>query len=130
MTKLGKDDLDLIDALVAGGCINRAIAREVVDKAQPGMVASYINERGYAIACHGWPTIIDRLARAEAEYESMQAACKAAGDTLIRHGIPISTVRASSWSETMAARRRDREEQDPTPGGRLRDQYEEKPETD
>ena len=54
-----KEDLVLVDALVAGGCINRAIAREVVDKAQPGMVASYINERGYAIACHGWPTIIE-----------------------------------------------------------------------
>lgn len=60
-----KEDLALVDALVAGGCINRSIAREVVDKATPGMVATYISERGYAIACHGWPTIVDRLAKAE-----------------------------------------------------------------
>jgi hypothetical protein len=89
---LPKEDLELIDALVWAGCLSRTAAREVASQAQPGKVATCITERGLAPLIAPPQVIIDRLARAEFEYESMAAACKAAGRALQRHGIPLSEV--------------------------------------
>ena len=68
---LGKDDLDLIDALVANGCISRPAAREVAATAQPGRVASFIMERGLCnLAAHSGYVIVERLAKYEALAET------------------------------------------------------------
>lgn len=100
--RLERDDLELVDALVANGCISRPVGREVAASAQPGRVASFIMERGLCnLAAHSGYTIVERLAkyeRAEAEEEAL---------ALFGSGEPG----------------------DPTLGGRLRDQCD-KPETD
>jgi hypothetical protein len=63
---LPRDDLDLIDALVSIGAINRAAAREVAATAEPGRVATLIMERGLCVLCGGQYLIVERLAKAEA----------------------------------------------------------------
>lgn len=62
---LPRDDLDLIDALVACGAINRPAAREVAATATPGRIATHIMERGLCLACGPSYAIVERLAKAE-----------------------------------------------------------------
>lgn len=65
--RLGRDDIDLIDALVWAGCINRVIAREVAANAQPGRVATYIVEKGLVPMIAPPQVIIAALAKGEGE---------------------------------------------------------------
>lgn len=82
---LAKDDLELLDALVWAGCINRAIAREVATQAQPGHVATYIVEKGLCPAIAPPQDLIRALARGEANEDVIDVLVdKARSETIPR----------------------------------------------
>jgi hypothetical protein len=83
---LGKEDIELVDALVANGCISRPVGREVVVSAQPGRVASFIMERGLCnLAAHSGYAIVERLAKYEAERIDWNEVTAEALEAINRH---------------------------------------------
>lgn len=67
---LGKEDIELVDALQSVGALSRSTAHDVAINAQPGRVASYITERGFVVPWGSFHVIVERLAKYEADAEA------------------------------------------------------------